>query len=144
MIYTEMTKKAMKIAFIAHHEQFDKSGIPYIFHPYHLAEQMDDETGVIVALLHDVVEDTNWTLDELADEGFSDEVIEALKLLTHNGNMDYFDYIQQIKQSSNSYAKQVKLADLRHNSNPSRLTMIDEKVLMNLEKYEMAISILTS
>ncbi len=77
MIYTEMTKKAMKIAFIAHHEQFDKSGIPYIFHPYHLAEQMDDETGVIVALLHDVVEDTNWTLDELADEGFSDEVIEA-------------------------------------------------------------------
>ncbi len=58
--------------------------------------------------------------------------------------MDYFDYIQQIKQSSNSYAKQVKLADLRHNSNPSRLTTIDEKVLMNLEKYEMAISILTS
>jgi (p)ppGpp synthase/HD superfamily hydrolase len=137
-----MTKKAMKIAYNAHHEQFDKSGVPYIFHPYHLAEQMDDETSVIVALLHDVVEDTNWTLDELAEEGFSDEVIDALNLLTHNENIDYLEYVQQIKLSSNSYAKRVKLADLQHNSNSSRITNVDEKVLTNFEKYKKAISIL--
>ena len=62
MIYTELTKKAMKLAFTAHKDQVDKSGIPYVFHPIHLAEQMESEETAIVALLHDVVEDTEYTL----------------------------------------------------------------------------------
>ena len=67
----------------AHKEQTDKSGLPYVFHPFHLAEQMDDEVSTVVALLHDVVEDTDCTLDDLRKMGFSGEVCEALDLLTH-------------------------------------------------------------
>ena len=65
MIYTELTKKAMQVAFDAHKNQVDKSGLPYIYHPYHLAEQMTDEVSICVALLHDVVEDTSMTFDDL-------------------------------------------------------------------------------
>ena len=70
MIYTEMTKKALKLCFEAHKEQIDKSGMPYVFHPFHLAEQMQDEETTIVALLHDVIEDTDYTLDDLRKMGF--------------------------------------------------------------------------
>ena len=65
MIYTQLTKKAMRIAYEAHKNQVEKSGIPYIYHPLHLAEQMQYEAAVCVALLHDVVEDTDITLDDL-------------------------------------------------------------------------------
>lgn len=71
MIYTEMTKKAMRIAFDAHKEQVDKTGLPYIFHPFHLAEQMTDEISVCAALLHDVVEDTELSFEALATQGIS-------------------------------------------------------------------------
>ena len=66
MLYTPLTCKAMKIAYDAHHGQVDKGGLPYIFHPYHLAESMEDEISCCAALLHDVVEDTHITMDELA------------------------------------------------------------------------------
>ena len=82
MIYTEWTKKAMKLAYKAHHGQVDKGGMPYVFHPFHLAEQMDDEISTVAALLHDVVEDTDWTLEALAAEGFPAESMEVLRLLT--------------------------------------------------------------
>ncbi|MBQ9156265.1 MAG: HD domain-containing protein [Eubacterium sp.] len=117
MIYTPMTVKAMKIAYDAHHRQLDKNGVPYIFHPIHLAEQMDDEISCTVALLHDVVEDTDKTLDELKEE-FPKEVTDAVALMTHDENTDYFDYVRGIK--GNPYATKVKLADLAHNSDPSR------------------------
>ena len=81
MIYTALTNKALRLAYAAHHGQTDKSGQPYIFHPYHLAEQMTDEVGVCAALLHDVVEDTAVTLEELERE-FPKEVIDVLRLLT--------------------------------------------------------------
>ena len=69
MIYTPMTKKALCIAYKAHEGQVDKTGVPYIFHPFHLAESMTDENSTIVALLHDVIEDTDWTIDDLEKEG---------------------------------------------------------------------------
>ncbi len=84
MIYTEMTTKAMQITYHAHKDQCDKAGIPYIFHPYHLAEQMEDEISICVALLHDVVEDTEITFDEIKSLGISDEIINTLKILTHD------------------------------------------------------------
>lgn len=143
MIYTELTKKAMLIAYQAHKDMSDKNGIPYIFHPIHLAEQMDSEKAVIVALLHDVVEDTDWTMSGLEQEGFPKDVIDALNLLTHNDEIEYLEYIRQINQSSNPYAKAVKLADLKHNSDLSRLQKIDEKTLLRIEKYKKAIAILT-
>ena len=105
MIYTEMTKKAMMIAFQAHKNQTDKSGMPYIYHPIHLAEQMQDEVTTIVALLHDVVEDTDWTFDELAEQCFNENVIEALKLMTHAEGVPYMDYVAQIKPNPIAYHK---------------------------------------
>ena len=74
MIYTPATKKAMKLCFEAHKDQADKSGMPYVFHPFHVAEQMQDEKTTIVALLHDVIEDTSYTLQDLQNMGFDKEV----------------------------------------------------------------------
>ena len=140
MIYTENTKKALKFCFEAHKNQFDKSGIPYVFHPFHLAEQMQTEETTIVALLHDVVEDTDYTFDDLVAMGFDSVVIEALVLLTHDDSEDYMDYVRAVKV--NPIATAVKLADLRHNSDLSRLDFVDEKALRGREKYLKAIKIL--
>ncbi|MBR2309414.1 MAG: HD domain-containing protein [Oscillospiraceae bacterium] len=140
MIYTPLTNKAMKIAYTAHHGQVDKSGIPYIFHPIHLAEQMPDEYTTCVALLHDVVEDTTVTLEDLAID-FPKEVIDAVALLTHKEGEPYFEYVKRIK--TNALAKTVKLADLRHNSNESRFDNPDETTLAYFrEKYRKAFEIL--
>ncbi len=137
MIYTAMTKKALKICFEAHKEQKDKTGLPYVFHPFHLAEQMKDETTTIVALLHDVAEDTDITLDDLRNEGFGNEVIDALSLLTHDPAVPYMDYVEMIKQ--NPVAKAVKLADLMHNSDLTRFDTITDFDLKRNEKYIEAI-----
>lgn len=140
MIYTDMTKKAIRLAFEAHAGQYDKSGLPYILHPIHLAEQMTDELSTVCAVLHDVVEDTSWTLAELEQEGFPEEVIQVIRLLTHCPSLSYLEYIRQL--SSNPTARKVKLADLRHNSDLSRLETVDQKALNRVEKYRQAIRFL--
>ena len=119
MIYTDLTIKAMNLAYTAHHGQFDKGGVPYIFHPIHLAERMDDEISTCVALLHDTVEDTDVTLEQLAGE-FPREVVDAVRLLTHPEGVEYFEYVRAIRQ--NSIAVKVKLADLAHNGDPKRIS----------------------
>ena len=141
MIYTKQTKKALAICFEAHKDQADKSGLPYVFHPFHLAEQMEDEVTTVVALLHDVVEDTDWTFEGLAAEGFAPEAIAALRLLTHNDDTLYLDYVAKIKPDP--IARAVKLADLRHNSDLSRLDAVDDEALRRREKYLEAIRLLT-
>ena len=140
MIYTNMTKKALKLCFDVHKEQVDKSGLPYVFHPFHLAEQMDTEETTVVALLHDVVEDSELTLDDLRQMGFGDAVIAALALLTHDPAVEYMDYVRAIKD--NPIARAVKLADLRHNSDLTRLDTLDEKALARREKYLQAMTLL--
>ena len=140
MIYTEQTKKALKLCFRAHKNQTDKSGMPYVFHPFHLAEQMTDELTTVTALLHDVVEDTPHTLNDLREMGFPEEVIEALALLTHEKTVPYMEYVARIKQ--NPIAVAVKLADLRHNSDLTRLDHPGEKDLGRVEKYRKAIRLL--
>lgn len=140
MIYTKLTKLAMQISFDAHKEQKDKSGLPYIFHPFHLAEQMTDEVTTCVALLHDVVEDTDMTFERLLELGFTVEIVDALKLLTHDNSVPYMDYVKEI--AKNSVAKAVKLADLAHNSDLTRLDVVDEKALKRAEKYKQAIELL--
>lgn len=142
MIYTDLTKEAMKIAFNAHKEQVDKAGLPYVFHPLHLAEQMNDELSACAALLHDVVEDTEITFEELKSSGISDDVIVILRLLTHDDNVPFMDYVQKIKDSDNRIAKAVKLADLRHNSDLTRFSEVDTKTLDRLKKYKAAIELL--
>jgi len=143
MIYTDLTKKAMRIAFDAHKDQVDKAGLPYIFHPFHLAEQMDTEEEVIVALLHDVVEDTDITLDDLRAFGFSEQIIDALSILSHADGIPYPRYICNIKYSGNDLVKKVKLVDLRHNSDETRYNEIGEKDKERLEKYNKAIGVLS-
>ena len=143
MIYTPMTKKAMVLAYNAHHGQLDKSGVPYILHPVHLAEQMNDEITCAAALLHDTVEDTAITLEDLARE-FPPAVVEVVDLLTHREGVDYFDYIRAI--AANPVAVKVKLADLDHNGSRSRCAgspIPEEKLAAWAEKYGKARAILT-
>lgn len=140
MIYTDMTKKALKLCFDIHKKQVDKSGLPYVFHPFHLAEQMETEETTIVALLHDVVEDSDLTLEDLRQMGFGDTVIAALALLTHDPAVEYMDYVRAVKD--NPIARAVKLADLRHNSDLTRLDTVDEKALARREKYLQAMTLL--
>lgn len=148
MIYTELTNKALKFAYHAHHGQLDYNGIPYIFHPLHLAEQMEDEISCCVALLHDVVEDTAVTFEELEQE-FPVEVVEVVRLLTHDdseerNNRDYFAYLLPIKE--NPIARKVKLADIAHNSDQSRCIgsgLSESQLSYWRDKYAKAKSILT-
>lgn len=132
----------MRLAFDVHKDQTDKSGTPYIYHPIHLAEQMDDENAVIVALLHDVVEDSNMIFEDITQLGFPDEVIVALKLLTHDDTVEYMDYIKSL--SKNEIARKVKLADLRHNSDLARLSTVNENDIQRLKKYNEAILVLSN
>lgn len=141
MIYTKETKKALKLCFEAHKDQLDKSGMPYVFHPFHLAESMDDEVSTVAALLHDVVEDTECTFEDLESMGFPKESIEAVRLLTHGDDEPYFDYVRRVKK--NETARKVKMADLRHNSDLTRLENPDAWALKRQEKYLEAIKILS-
>ena len=140
MIYTDLTKKALKLCFSAHKEQVDKTGLPYVFHPFHLAEQMDDEISTVCALLHDVIEDTDMTLEDILKMGFPNEVADVLSLLTHKEDVPYMDYVKEI--SKNPTATKVKIADLLHNSDMTRLNVIDEYAVKRAEKYKNALEFL--
>ena len=142
MIYTKLTKEAMKLCFEKHKNQIDKSGMPYVFHPFHLAESMKDEYTTCVALLHDTIEDTDMTADELMADGFPKEVVEAVTLLTHSKSEPYLDYVKRVKE--NNIARCVKIADLMHNADLSRLDTITPKDLERVAKYQEALKILRS
>lgn len=140
MIYTEMTKKAVNVMYQAHQGQMDKGGFPYCFHPYQVAQGMDDEISCTCALLHDVVEDTDLTFEDLAEMGFPAEVISVLKLLTHQDGVSYMDYVRNL--AGNPVARKVKLSDLHHNSDLSRINEVTEKDLERIGQYKEAIAFL--
>ena len=135
MIYTEMTMKAMQICFGAHKYQKDRCDIPYVFHPFHVAEQMDDEISITVALLHDVLEDHGayYSSNDLRRD-FPGEVADAVILLTRERGMTYDEYIKDL--SKNQIARKVKIADLMHNIDPGRRFKGDESLR---EKYVSAL-----
>ncbi len=139
-LYTDKTKRALQLCFDAHANLRDKAGLPYVFHPFYLATQMHTEDEICTALLHDVIEDSSLTLDDIRREGFSEDVIEALALLSHNDDEDYLSYVERL--SHNKLARTVKLADLRHNSDPHRLDRLSDTDLSRLEKYEKAQALL--
>ena len=120
MYYSDLVKKAALISFDAHKEDPDKSGYPYFMHPMTLAVQFNDEASVCVALLHDVVEDhgDKYSFDYLKEQGFAEDILEPLRLLTHQHGVDYLDYVKEIKK--NPIARKVKLADLHHNTDLTR------------------------
>ena len=120
MYYSELVKKACAILYDAHRDDLDKGGYPYVFHPFYLATQMDDEASTCVALLHDVIEDhgDRYTLDDLRRAGFPDAVVHAVGLLTHADGVPYMDYVRAL--AADPIARKVKIADLRHNLDARR------------------------
>lgn len=151
--YTENIKKAMCMAYDAHHGQTDLGGVPYIFHVTHLVynvqetanldDNVDMEDLVCVALLHDAVEDGHLTIDEIKAADFDDDVIEAITLLTRDKSKPYEDYIMGLRD--NELAAAVKLADLFHNKEATRLkhpSELTESEKARMAKYENAINLL--
>lgn len=132
--------KAIKIATEAHKGQVDKAGADYILHPLRVMEKLETKKEKIVGVLHDVVEDTDVTFEDLENEGFSKEIITALKYLTRRKGEKYFDYIERIKK--NSLAKKVKLADLEDNLDISRIKEPTKKDFSLMKRYEKAKKIL--
>ncbi len=141
MLFTPMTRKAMALAYGAHHGQTDKSGVPYVFHPARVAAGFTDETEACAAWLHDVVEDTAYTVEDLRRAGFSEAVCEAVHTLTHDKSVPYAEYVKTI--AADPVARAVKLADLRDNMDLSRLPALDAEAARRLEKYRAAYAYLT-
>lgn len=127
---------AIATAAQAHQNQKDKSGEPYILHPIRVMMRMRSEVDMIVAILHDVVEDTNWTIEQLRAEGFSEEVLQAVACLTHQENESYDKFLARIE--SNVIARRVKLADLEDNMDVRRLSVLTEKDIQRLQRYHPA------
>lgn len=133
--------RAIEIATEAHAGQADKAGAPYIAHVTRVMQAQESDEGRIVGVLHDVVEDCpGWTFERLQGEGFSPQVIEALRLVTKIPGEAYEDFVQ--RAASNPIAKAVKIADLRDNSDLTRLPVLAEKDMERLAKYRRALAML--
>ena len=132
---------ALSIATEAHRGQFDKAGVDYIEHPIYVASQVDTEEEKAVALLHDVIEDSPVSAEELLQAGLPETVVTAVQVLTKKKEQDYQTYLETVKK--NPLARVVKLADLKHNSDLSRLSSITEKDRERLKKYKKAIDFLS-
>ena len=139
-MYTPLIKKAMDIAYEAHLGQVDKAGAPYIYHPMHIAERVDTEYEICVALLHDVIEDSDITLNYLFNKGFPPEVIEAVDLLTRKEKMTYREFILKIK--TNAIARKIKIEDIKHNLDLNRLPKITDKDIDRAKYYKKFLDIL--
>ena len=136
------SEKAYEIAKKAHLGQVDKAGEDYIKHPEKVASFVNSDEEKAVAYLHDVIEDTELTLEDLREYGFSEEVLKAVDVITKKKGQDYQTYLNSVKE--NKLARVVKLADLRHNSDLMRLINITEKDIERKEKYQKAIDFLNS
>ena len=133
--------RAIELAKQHHEGQTDKAGKPYIEHPLRVMNQVESEEEKIVAVLHDIVEDTDISLDDLRNEGFSEEVVSAVECLTKQDGENYDSYIERI--SFNPLAVKIKLADLEDNRDLTRLPQVTDKDLERLEKYDKALEKLT-
>jgi hypothetical protein len=129
--------EAIRVAVDAHAGQFDKAGMPYILHPLRVMMTVESpslDSARKVAILHDVVEDSDWTLESLdAKHGLTAEEEAALRLLSHGDGDDYDAYVERL--SSNPLARAVKIADLRDNLDVTRLEEVTEKDAKRVSKY---------
>lgn len=132
-----MLSKAYQLAVKAHAGQVDKGGKPYIMHPLAVSELVTTEEEKIVALLHDVVEDTNITIEDLRREGFPEQVLAAVDALTKSPDVSYDDYIDIVKR--NPIAVKVKISDMTHNSDLSRIANPTEKDRQRATRYRSVI-----
>ncbi|HET3116406.1 metal dependent phosphohydrolase, HD region [Streptococcus pneumoniae] len=133
---------ALAIAKKAHAGQVDKAGVDYIQHPLYVASQVNTEQEKAVALLHDVIEDSDITAADLFASGLSKEVVTAVQILTKKKGQSYQEYLGKVK--SNNLARVVKLADLKHNSDLSRLKSVTNTDYERVKKYKNAIYYLST
>lgn len=134
--YNEQLQFALELAIEKHKNQKDKSGKPYILHPLHVMETVKSDDAKIVAILHDIIEDTDVTEKDLLNAGLSKHIVDAVVMLTRSRDEDYMDYVKKL--SSNPLAKEVKLADLQHNMDLRRLSTLKERDLDRNRKYQIA------
>ena len=132
--------KAIDISYNAHKGQYDKAGKPYVTHPIYVASKMKTNEEIIVALLHDVIEDTKLTIEDLIEEGFCEETIKAVEAITRKPEEEYFQYIKRVKE--NPLARKIKIEDLKHNMDLKRIENPTEKDLARVDKYSKALEIL--
>ena len=134
-------ERAIEIAVAAHKGAVDKGGQPYILHPLAVMMDLKTDQEKIVGVLHDVVEDTDWTFEALKEEGFSEEVIEALRSVTKSdSDSSYLDFIERAK--ANAIGRNVKIADLKHNMDLSRIHSISNLDLERFERYKKSLEII--
>ena len=135
-------ERAIQIAVEAHAGAKDRGGKAYILHPISVMMRCETDEEKIVAILHDVVEDTDWTFDSLREEGFTETVIEALKTVTkHSEDEDYDEFVQ--RSLKNEIGRKVKIADLRENLDVTRIGELTDKDLERINKYKRALKTLT-
>ncbi|NGZ75127.1 bifunctional (p)ppGpp synthetase/guanosine-3',5'-bis(diphosphate) 3'-pyrophosphohydrolase [Saccharibacillus alkalitolerans] len=134
--------KAIALAARYHEGQTDKGGNPYVFHPIRLMLKALTEEEQIIAVLHDTIEDTDLTLDDLRREGFSDEIVEAIDRLSRRDDENYHEFILRIKE--NRLAARVKILDLQDNMDLTRIKKPSEKDQKRLAKYSRALDTLLS
>ena len=134
--YNEQFQIALELAVEKHKNQTDKASNPYILHPLHVMENVNSKEGKIVAILHDIIEDTDITENYLLKIGLSKRIVDAVVALTRSEDIDYQEYIKTL--SSNPLANEVKLADLEHNMDLKRLPTLEEKDLERNRKYQIA------
>lgn len=134
-------ERALQIAVMAHAGQRDKVGAPYVLHPLRMMAAMRTDAERIAALLHDVVEDTDWTLERLRAEGFDEAIVRAVDSLTHREGEPYEAFIERASQDA--IARVVKIADLRDNLDASRLNGLTESDIRRIIKYQQALAVLS-
>jgi len=133
-------EKEIMIAALAHKGQVDKAGEPYVLHPLRVMLKMSEMDDRIVAVLHDVVEDSHWTLKKLRAKGFSDVIVEAIDSLTKRSDESYNDFVS--RAAANTIGRRVKLADIEDNSDLSRISNPTDRDYQRLEKYQCATKII--
>lgn len=130
---TATLEDAIQIAAGAHRGQKDKAGASYILHPLRLMMQMKTESEMMTAILHDVVEDSDWTLEKLREKGFSEEVLEAIEDVTNREGESYEQFIE--RAGKNQIARRVKIVDLEDNMDVKRLKTMTDKDAKRIAKY---------
>lgn len=130
-----MLGKAIEIATNQHSDQYDKGGKPYILHCLHVMNNVgDDPERMTAAVLHDLIEDTSWELSDLKLAGFSDHIVYVVDLLTHQRGMSREEYIERITEDMDAMV--IKIADLKHNMDLSRLPVVGQKDIERRKQYE--------
>ena len=136
--YAKLLELAIAIAHKAHAGQLDKAGKPYILHPLTVMAQMDTTESKIVAMLHDAIEDSDLTIEELVQEGFPELITNAIAAITKRDGEMYADYLLRVM--ANAIARKVKIADVTHNMDISRIANPTEKDFQRLEKYKKVLN----